>query len=1071
MRRTVFAFLLMFLLGSTMLRAQAVSGTLSGRITTAEGAGVPNAAVTITNSETGVSQRVLTGPDGAFSAAGLPSGTYRMEVETAGFKRTTVREVQLVPPTPATINVSLVPGDIMETVEVMGTAPAVQTDNGEVNLGVSSRTVRELPILDRNHQQLAQLQTGVTPPTATVPMAVDPAQNRFFSTNGQRPVINMWQTDGMHNWEPFRGTAIRVQPVESIQQMNMTTGSSNAEKGFSGGMIANTMTRPGTNGWHGSLFEFHSNNELRSRPFFNNEPFEKPRFTYNQFGGTIGGAIVPDRTFIFGSYEGNYNRGRNSVLTTVPTAQMAAGNFSGIPGVQIFNPTTGDATGFGRQPFAGNVIPAGQLNSTALALARQIPAPNQPGFTNNYLYNAWRKNDWNKIDGRIDHRFGDRMSAFLRYGYSNLHTIDESVAGTTLGDVRTRLVAQTAAVNFTNTFTPSFISELRLGYNRYQQRMNQNLADSGFIGNVLGPQFGPSSSVQFINVPGLPALGNPLQYPMLGVDNNYNLVWNGSYRSSFHNFKFGTDIRRFRTDGFFNNLAYGPMGAANFYSGATLSPLAGGFGSLGGYPNAFAAFLVGSPSSISAVQFAETPTIRQTWYGFHLSDTIQYSRRLSFDVGVRYDLFSPLEPRREGGSMFFDPATNLLQFAGIGNNPMRGNARDWDYRNIAPRVSFAFQPIDRTVIRGGYAINYFQMPYQFTGFMPSAFAVGSAVNGSFQIAPGGFTPLNPNGFTGGAYPAAGITAPNIPVNVVSPDMETPYVQTMNLQLQQEFSQGFMLSVGYVGALGRHLPMVQELNVGQPGTGVAGLPYFGAFGRTASTSLYTSGDNSNYHAFQTMLTKRFGQGLSFQGAYTYGRVKGYTSGSEGRLLNPFDRKSNYGYLDWDREHTLTLNHVWELPFGAGTNRLNEGWVGHVIGNWQINGTFTWASGPPLTVTADPLFANSPNGLLFPNPVGPVNVNGSGFTGSFALPGAGQLGTLQRGAFRAEGYRNYDMSLFRSFPMMDRYKLEFRGEVYNIANTPRFVLPGTHIGSPGFGTQPTTLNSGFGRQFNLSARTLF
>ena len=232
MRRSVFAFLLMFVFGSTMLRAQAVSGTLSGRITTAEGAGVPNAAVTITNSETGVSQRVLTGPDGTFSAAGLPSGSYRMEVETAGFKRATVREVQLAPPTPATINVSLVPGDIMETVEVMGTAPAVQTDNGEVALGVPSRTVRELPILDRNHQQLAQLQTGVTPPTSTVPMAVDPAQNRFFSTNGQRPVINMWQPTACITGSPSGAPPFACSRVESIQQMNMSPEVTTPRKAF-----------------------------------------------------------------------------------------------------------------------------------------------------------------------------------------------------------------------------------------------------------------------------------------------------------------------------------------------------------------------------------------------------------------------------------------------------------------------------------------------------------------------------------------------------------------------------------------------------------------------------------------------------------------------------------------------------------------------------------------------------------------------------------------------------------------------------------------------------------------------
>jgi hypothetical protein len=561
---------------------------------------------------------------------------------------------------------------------------------------------------------------------------------------------------------------------------------------------------------------------------------------------------------------------------------------------------------------------------------------------------------------------------------------------------------------------------------------------------------------------------------MRGVTNNYNIAWNGSWRTSFHNFKFGTDLRQFRVNGFFNNLAFGPMGAANFHPGATLSPAVGGFGQLGGFPNAFASFLVGAPATTGAWQFTESPTIRQNWLGFHASDTIQLARRLSLDLGVRYDLFEPLEPRREGGAMFFDPATNQLSFAGIGDTPMRGNARDWNYRNIAPRISFAFQPVDRTVIRGGYAINYFQQPYQFSGWMPSAVAVGNGTNGTFGFVDGGFGPVQPGawfeGFTPGTYPSA-FAAPNVPLSVMANDTRTPYVQTFSLQGQQELSQGMMFSLGYVAALGRHLPMVQELNVGTPGTGVAGLPYFAPFGRTASTLLHTTGDNTNYHSLQTMLTKRFSQGLAFQGAYTWSRVKGYTFGNEGFMLNPFDREANYGHLEWDRTHLLTLSHVWEIPFGAGTDRWNHGIIGHILGNWQLNGIFSWASGPPMTVTADPLFGGMPNGVLFANPVGPVNVGPAGFQGQFALPAPGQIGNLNRGDFRAQGFRNYDMSLFRSFPMMDRYKLELRGEVFNIANTPRFVMPVTHIGSPGFGNQPTTMTGGFGRQFNLAARLVF
>lgn len=1080
MRKSLLQFLLIFAIATSMVWGQATSGTLSGKVMTAAGAGAPNAAVTITNVDTGVSQRVLTGPDGSFSAAGLPPGTYRMEVETAGFKRMTVREIQLAPPYPATINVTLVPGDIMETVEILGTAPVIQTDNGEVSLGIPTRSVRELPILDRNFQQLAQLTPGVITPTDTIPVSVDPERNRYFSTNGQRPAYNMWHMDGVNNWEPFRGNAIRIQPVESIQQMNLTTATPNAEKGFAAGLIDYNMTRPGANEWHGSLFEFHSNNDLRSRPFFNGEPFDKPRFTYNQFGGTAGGRIIADRTFFFGSYEGSFNRGRNSVLATVPTAEMRAGNFSNVPGAQIFDPNTGDPqTGIGRQPFTGNVIPSGRINPVSRALAAQIPNPNLPGFVNNFQFNAYRTDDWQKADGRIDHRFADHTNLFLRYGFTNAHALDEGVLGSLTGDVRSRVIAQNAIVNVTNVISPSFISEARLAYNRYDQKVNQQLTNNGFIGTVLGPPFGASTGLQFVNIPGLPAFGNPINFPMEGVTNNYNIVWIGSYRSSIHNWKFGTDIRQFRTDGFFNNVAFGPAGGATFTPGASLSPTAGGFGELGAFPNSFAAFLAGTPGSTSAVQFTETPTIRQRWYGFHASDTLQFARRLTLDLGVRYDLYQPIEPRQEGGAMFFNPSTNLLTFAGIGDTPMRGTQRDWKYTNIAPRISFAWQPMDKAVLRGGVAYTTFQPPYQFTGWMPSAILAGEGTNGGFGFVPGGFNPRPlPSAFAGG-YPES-IVAPNVPLNVMANDTETPYVQNWSIQGQYEFMQGMMGSVGYVGVFGRHLPLVQELNAGVPGSGIAGLPLTSRLrpaehtvappptGRTASTLLYTTGDNSNYNSLQAMLTKRFSKGLSFQGAYTYSHADGYTFGNQGFLVNPFDRKANYGALEWDRRNMLTLAHLWELPFGAGTNRWQNGWLGYVLGNWQLNGIFTWASGPPLTVTADPLFAGAPNSILFANPVGPIGVGDGTFQGQFELPEPGSLGS--RGDFRGQGFRNYDMSVFKTFPVMDRYRLEVRGEVYNISNTPRFVLPVTHIGRAGFGSQPS-LNSGFGRQFNVAARLVF
>lgn len=1065
MRKIALGFALPLLLASVMLWGQAVSGTLSGRVTAASGAGVPNAAVTITNTDTNVAQKVLTGPDGSFSVAGLAPGTYRIDVETAGFKRTSQQNIQLTTSAPASVNITLQAGNMNETVEIKGTAPVIETNNGAIDLGVDTRTLRELPVIDRNHQQLVETQTGITPPEILYPLIGDPAHNRFFSTNGQSPLVNIWHTDGVVNLEPFRGTAIRVQPVESIQQMNILTSNYNAQNGFAGGGVMHNITRGGTNDWHGSLFEFHSNDELRSRPFFDQGGNPKPRFTYNQFGGTVGKAIVRDKTFFFGSYEGNYNRGENTILTTVPTPAMVGGNFSGVPGVTLFNPAAP-----GRTPFGSNTIPAASINPASAAIASQLPAPNLSGFANNYIANTPYENDYQKVDARIDQHFSDSTSAFLRYGYSNVRGLDSSPFGNVIGSgAFDRVVGQQAIANVTHSFTPALLTEFRFGYNRYTTNLG-----AGNAAGALGLGFG--NSLPGITIPGMLPLGTPANQPMYGVDNGFDWVSNWTYHSGHHNVRFGVDIRRMRTDGFYGGLQFGGAGNAIFSPGATLSAGAGGISPLGGFANSFASFLLGAPGQIGATAFTEQPSIRQSEYGTYLTDTIQVGTKLSLDLGVRWDVFSPLEPRRAGGAMFYDPSNNSLNYAGVGGANMHWTG--YDLNNVAPRVSFAYSPTTKTAIRGGYAINYFQNPYLYSGWMPTFTGIAAGVNGSFVPAPGVFgttAGVTAPSFAGTTSLVNGTPAPNIPLNVVPRDIKTPYTQNFSLQVQQEVLPGSVLSVGYVGVLGRQLPYTQELNAALPGTGTAGLPLIG-FGRTASTTLYTTGLTSNYNSLQVSLTKRFSQRLSFQGSYTFSKALGYTSGINNMLLNPFDRAANYGPLDWSRQHVLSISHVWELPFGAGTNHLNHGMIAQLVGNWQLNGIFSWATGSPLTITSDPLFCNCPNVTPGATVNGPVTVPGNigpgaSFFDTGAISTGAGLGNLGRGSLLGPGFTNYDMSLFRSFVFRDQYKLEFRGEVYNIANSPRFGNPVTSLTSPSFGQVTNTLNGAFGRQFDVAVRVLF
>jgi hypothetical protein len=791
-----------------------------------------------------------------------------------------------------------------ESVEIKAHAPVIQTDNNEMSVGLNMRTVQELPIVDRNHQELVNLQPGVTPPVVAFPLTLDPQRQRIWNTNGQPYWANWQGFDGVTNYEPMLGIAVRIFPEETIKQFNVASANYPASEGFASGTVSYVASRPGTNGWHGSLFEFHKDNNLVARgPFDVNG--NTPRLTYNQFGATIGGPVVRDRIFFFGSWEGNYNRGAQTTVLTVPTDAMLAGNFNGIQGTTIFNPASGTVTGANRTTFTNNTIPTASFNSTARALLPFFPTANQPGLANNFVGNLAYANDWQKFDGRIDGNFSDHTMGFLRYGYSNAHATQNSAFGSSLGlGDANRVVAQNALVDISHSHG-NLTGDFRFGYNRYE--MNEfPMGSQAPIGAALGIANAPNQFLPSFNVGGF-TFGSSATSPQRGVDNTFDWTTAWAWHTSMHNIKFGVDIQHYRTDGF-NNLFFGSLGTQVFGSGATLSASLNPstFGTSNLFPNAFAAFLLGAPSASGTTFFNTTPTARQTWYAGWAGDTINIARIVTLDFGVRYEAYSPITPRNAGGAMIYNPANNTTAF--IGENGL--NVQDWDTNNIAPRVGLAVRFTPRTVFRAGYGLYYFQTPIAYSGYMPSTF-------GTFNGAAGGFTTVTP--FNNATFPGLNPTpappttnvAPNGPMNVLLNGTATnPYTQQFNAQIQQEFVDGLLLGVGYQGVLGRQLPYSYQFNQGLPGTGLLGLPLF-SVGRTASTSAFATGLNSNYNALQVNLTKRMGHGFQFQGAYTWSKTLGYTAGNGG-LLNPSSRGANYGPLDWDRKHMLTIAHFGTCP---------------------------------------------------------------------------------------------------------------------------------------------------------------
>jgi len=991
-----------------------------------------------------------------------------MQVEIAGYRRAAQQNIDLTGSAPVVTNITLEGGNRDSVVEITGTAPLIQTDEAQQSTGLGTRQVREHPVIDRNYQELVGLQSGITPPQPALDLVRDPDRNRFYSANGQAPTTNEYRRDGVTNMEPFRGTAVRVQPVENVQELVIETSNLRPNKGFAAGALVTDITRAGTNDWHGGLYEFYSGNILRSRNVFNTANNPTPRFVHNQLGGNFGGAIVRDRTFFFGSYDGNFDNGSMTQLSTVPTAQALTGNLSGIPGLTIYNPNTG-TNGVGRTAFAGGIIPVAQINRTAAAIAGLFPAANQPGFVNNLVSNVPFRNHDNRFDGRLDQHISDRTHAFLRFGWTNASAYEASPYGDVIGSAtRSRLLGYNAVADITHEFTPALITDFRVGYNRYDQKLNA-WGDQSALAGALGNS-NLNNNLIGINISGFGPIGSSAYVPQRGVDNNFNFVWDWALHKGMHNVRFGVDMRRFRVDGFSDTMfgsTFGPNGTAYFGTGATMSANGPALSQYGALYNSWAAFLLGAPSQVGISTNFVTPTIRQSQYAGWAGDTIQLMGRLTLDLGVRYDVYSPLEPRHAGGAQYFNASNNTFNYAGIGDTAMQ--LANYDTNNIAPRIGLAFRVSQKTAVRAGYGITYFQQPYMLSGFVAPAYGSVTGVQGGFTTAtiPGGFAPV----FAGPAAPASlqnGAAAGNQTATVLPTQNNTPYVQNFNFQIQQEFA-GTVLSVGYVGALDRKLPFVQELNAAFPGTGTAGLP-FGTIGRTGSTLGFDSGLTSNYNSLQVNLNRRFSHGLSFTSSYTFSKALGYTS-SNGMLLNSFNRQSNYGPLDFDRQHVLTIGHLWELPFGRnGSNMLST-----ILGGWQLNGLFTWDSGTPLTITTDPVSCACPGNTVLANLNGsPFSNNGTAYLNpaAFSAPAFGQFGNLGRAGVRGPGSRNYNVSLFKHFRVRDRFDMELRGEAYNLTNTPHFSSPVTNISSPNFGQTVSTLQGGsFGRQVNLALRLGF
>ncbi|MFN3326548.1 MAG: carboxypeptidase regulatory-like domain-containing protein [Bryobacteraceae bacterium] len=1052
------AALLLLLANVSSANAQVLYGSVVGLVEDPTGSVVANARIVLQNKRTGLRTEAQADAAGQFAIPNLLPGSYDLTVSAEGFKTQTRTDLTVTANTISRANVRLEIGSLTEQVTVTAEATVLQTDKADTHTELNSKQVQALPLPGyRNYQSLINLVPGATPASFQNSPTDTPGRSLRTNINGTNANNNITRIDGaasVNLWLPHHTGY--VVPAEMVETVNITTTAGDAEQGFAGGAAITMITKSGTNELHGSAFWFHDNQRLRARNFFFTPETVKPVSIYNNYGGTIGGPIKKNKLFYFYSFDGTKQRQGAFGRYSVPTAPLRQGDFSGISTV-IRDPATGDpATGAGRQPFAGNVIPASRISPIAQRIQSYYPLPNITGQeANNYAIGATPQFNRNYNDVKINYNRTDGHQIWGRYGIMTALVGGRGIFGDAvgpapgsdpgLGDTQ----VQNTSIGHTLTISPRLLLDGVIGYQRQDQVVQGQDFGKDFSAELGLPGIGGPDPRQQgfpnISITGYTGTGVPGWMPLERIEESFTTSQNLTYLRGAHTFRFGFDGVLHRLNHWQPELGAGPRGAINFNGGVT-APGGASFNNF----NAYAQFLLGMPYRMQKSLQHVLMTGREYQFGFYAQDRWQVNRKLTLSLGLRYEYF-PLMSRSHGkGIERLDPETNLVYLGGRGNVP-RNNGFTVSRALFAPRAGIAYRIDEKTVVRTGYGLNYSPLPWSrpLRGFYPLT------VNFDF-IAP--IQALSVRPLADGIPPVQG---PDLSSGVVElpsvASMRSPwegrinrgYIQSWNFSVERRLPTDIVASVAYVGTQTTNQLADRDVNAGQViGAGNAGRPYFQRFGRSIATNMWDGYLSANYHALQTSVRKQYSNGLMLQGAYTWSKAINMTDdeGWVGVNYNygpAFHR--NRAAAGYDRTHIFQLGYLYELPFGQGKTLASSSPIKHIVGGWSISGVIAAYTGTPFTLVAPGGTLNLPGSIQTADQVnlnvvklggigpGTTYYDTSAFRAPVLAPGEpGRFGTMGRNAMRNPGVFNTDFSLARLITIKEGVTLQFRGEAFNFLN---------------------------------------
>ena len=1056
-----FLFVSFVLLPSSILVSQTVDTSILGSVTDPQGSVIADATVLVRADATGQEKTVKTTGDGQYRVQYLVPGIYTITVNASGFANSTRSGIQLALSQQIHLDVTMSISGTQQTVDVSTSQPLLQSENATLGTTVDTNRTVNLPLNGRKFNDLAVLTPGVR---------ITNPDNHSSSTAGSTIASNSGRSDwgavlvdgvAMTN---TRSAYVNNYPsVDAIEEFRVQTGNFSAEYGFSAGTNINVQLRSGTNQFHGSVFEFIRNDAVDARNYFRVAPLKKNVLKQNQFGATLGGPIYRNKTFFFASYEGFRSIAEVPSLQFVLTQAQRNGDFSAYTGT-LRNPYTGGT-------YANKQIPVNAVAQNLVNAYMPLPNGSFAGGAN-YSGASIGNQSNNQYIGRIDHKFSDKDSIFLHYIYTK-RDFPNTAVNPSFRYTGTNPM-HNAALQYLHIFSPRLVNEVRAGVNlEHVKQLSvrtgtgfsiESLGINGFF--VGGPAGRPLTSNEegfpLLTISGFIGMGDSLAASNLDYSRTFMLADNITFTKGKHTLLFGTDIRKVAGNATTNNT---PFGQQSFT------------GDMTGY--APADYILGVPRTSVTPEGVPISAIRQWRTAEYFQDNFRLNDRLTFNLGLRYEIYGvPVDLNNVSRTLDF--STNPIQLTPAPGQRLN-NVWSITYKDIAPRLGFAWSFRPNTIIRGGYGITYYGGQFDNLNIMqlnpPTAGSL--TITNPFCASAATCTPSGvPVATIQTPVPAS--LYPNPPFfNVVTmpadrrrPDLQ---VQTWNLTVEQQFGRA-VLSSSYVGTKGSNLDTsIQYFNSPAPG-GTGAVQQRRPYPNFARIRALDFTGASNYNALQEHLEWRVNSRSNITASYVWSHMfdnQGNSTNAGGCTCSNVRDPHEWAPGTNDQRHNFVLAYVYRLP-----DFTQSKLAGYGINGWTINGIVSLATGSPVNVTQSTDGQNIDNPWQRPNLVSGQSaylpnksvLNGWYNKNAFAVSSS-TFGTTPRNYLIGTGVKTVNVSVMKNFlmPYAETHNLQIRFEAFNALNTPQFSSPGASFGAASFGLiSSTKINN---RELQLAAKYIF